>query len=119
MPVSSEVTDRVSTRERDVAADLSIEEIYRKHGHVVLRRAATILRDENEALDVLQHIFLSLVDSPEKFEGRSAVTLAHRVTHNTGLNRRRTGTTGATGPRGIDPHAGARQRASDWVMPAS
>lgn len=119
MRVSSEVTDRVSSRERDVAADLSIEEIYRKHGHVVLRRAATILRDDNEALDVLQHIFLSLVDSPEKFEGRSAVTTwLYRVTTNTCLNRLRDRRNRERLARErMDPDAGAQQRdASEWVM---
>ena len=75
---------------RDAELDLSIEDIYRRHGHVVLRRAQTILGDGNEALDVLQQIFLSLVDDPGLFEGRSAVTTwLYRVTTNLCLNRLR------------------------------
>ena len=51
-----------------------IEDIYRKHGHVVLRRALCILGDPEEAQDVLQDVFASLVDRPEQFGSRSSIT---------------------------------------------
>lgn len=73
----------------DVPA-MRLEDVYRQHGHVVLRRAHTLLGNESDALDVLQQIFLSLVDRPERFQGRSAVTTwLYRVTTNACLNRLR------------------------------
>lgn len=70
----------------EVAADL--DRIYRDHGHVVLRRARRILSDEGEAQEVLQEVFLSLVQRPEQFEGRSAVTtFLYAMTTNACLNR--------------------------------
>ena len=47
--------------------------VYRQHGHVVLRRARQILGNEDEAFDVVQEVFLSLVARPEQFAGRSSV----------------------------------------------
>jgi RNA polymerase sigma factor (sigma-70 family) len=101
------------------AHDLPLAEIYRKHGHMVLRRAQTILGDRNEALDVLQQIFLSLVDDPQQFAGRSAVTTwLYRVTTNTCLNRLRDRRNRARLVRALfDPEQAGHQRdASEWVM---
>jgi RNA polymerase sigma factor (sigma-70 family) len=97
MRASSEITELMEAgRELTPATssvsvpDIAIGEIYRKHGDMVLRRAAAILGDRNEAMDVLHQIFLSLIDHPERFEGRSSVTTwLYRVTTNTCLNRLR------------------------------
>jgi RNA polymerase sigma factor (sigma-70 family) len=51
-----------------------IEELYRRHGHLVLRRALSILSDHDEAQDVLQDVFTSLMHRPEQFGGRSSIT---------------------------------------------
>ena len=67
---------------------LDIDQVYRDHGHVVLRRARRILGDENDAREVLQEIFLSLLDKPEQFAGRSSInTWLYRATTNLCLNR--------------------------------
>lgn len=99
----------------DLAAEL--DRIYREHGHIVLRRARRILADEGEAQEVLQEVFLSLVQRPEQFEGRSAVTtFLYAMTTNACLNRirdsrRRTRiladgfAPGEVGPR-VTPEAG-------------
>ncbi|HXI60617.1 MAG TPA: sigma-70 family RNA polymerase sigma factor [Polyangia bacterium] len=67
---------------------------YREHGHVVLRRARAILGDEEEARDVVQEVFMSLLDRPEQFDGRSHITTwLYAVTTNacfTRLRNRRT-----------------------------
>jgi RNA polymerase sigma-70 factor (ECF subfamily) len=55
-------------------SDQSIAELYRQHGHLVLRRALGILGNADEAQDVLHDVFASLVHRPEQFAGRSAVT---------------------------------------------
>lgn len=41
----------------DVTGD-ELAELYRRYGHLVLRRCRSILRDEVEALDVMQDVFV-------------------------------------------------------------
>ncbi len=79
MRASSEITALAGVGvERDVPRELpsglSVEEAYRRHAHMVLRRARAILGDRSEALDVTQQIFLGLLDEPASFDGRSAIT---------------------------------------------
>src|SRR5262249_21993583 len=47
---------------------------YQAHGHHVLRRARRLLASDAEAHDVLQEIFLSLLQAPEQFDQRSSIT---------------------------------------------
>ncbi len=54
--------------------ELNIARLYQLHGHHVLRRARRLLASEEEARDVLQELFLSLVQAPQQFEQRSSVT---------------------------------------------
>lgn len=63
---------------------------FRTHGHLVLRRARAILRNDAEAEEVLQEVFAGLVARPEQFQGRSALTtfLYSATTHRC-LNRLR------------------------------
>jgi RNA polymerase sigma-70 factor (ECF subfamily) len=73
-----------------------IAQVYTAHGHVVLRRARQILKDETEAQDVLHEVFASLLRKPEQFEGRSSVTtFLYSATTHLCLNRLRDGTTRA------------------------
>jgi RNA polymerase sigma-70 factor (ECF subfamily) len=66
----------------------SLEQIYRLHGHIVLRRARRLLGNEEDAREVLQELFVSLVARPGAFEGRSAVTTwLYGATTNLCLNR--------------------------------
>jgi RNA polymerase sigma factor (sigma-70 family) len=53
---------------------LDLERLYLDHGHVVLRRARRILGNEIDAGEVLQEVFLSLVERPEQFAAKSAFT---------------------------------------------
>ena len=67
-----------------------IEQLYREHGHVVLRRARRILGNEVDAREVLQEIFVSLLDRPDQFDRRSAVTtFLYAMTTHACLNRLR------------------------------
>lgn len=67
-----------------------VEQAYRAYGHSVLRRACQILGNEQEARDVLQEVFVSLLDRPLRFEGRAELGsyLYAATTHNC-LNRLR------------------------------
>jgi RNA polymerase sigma factor (sigma-70 family) len=66
----------------------SIEAVYRSHGHHVLRRASRLLGSEVDAREVLQDVFLSLLDDPSQFAGRSSLaTWLYAATTHLCLNR--------------------------------
>ncbi len=46
-----------------------IEELYRTHGHSVLRRARAMLGSDAEALDALHEVFLDLLARPAQLDG--------------------------------------------------
>jgi len=72
------------------APSLDVAAAFRTHGHLVLRRARAILRNEAEAEEVLQEVFAGLVAKPEQFHGRSALTtFLYSVTTHRCLNRLR------------------------------
>lgn len=56
------------------AAHHDIDQLYRAHGHVVLRRARAILRSDAEARDCVQDIFTSLVQRPAQLDGIERIT---------------------------------------------
>jgi RNA polymerase sigma-70 factor (ECF subfamily) len=68
--------------------ELDVEDMYRKYGHSVLRRARRILANDDEAGEVLQEIFVDLVARPGQFDGRSAPsTFLYAVTTHACLAR--------------------------------
>lgn len=67
-----------------------LDALYRSHGPAVLRRARQLLGNEDEAREVLQDVFTSLIVRPEQFEGRSSpMTFLYRMTTNCALGRLR------------------------------
>jgi RNA polymerase sigma factor (sigma-70 family) len=67
-----------------------VESIYRAHGSSVLRRARALMGNEDDARELLQEIFASLVGRPEQFSGQSSVTTwLYSVTTHGCLNRLR------------------------------
>jgi len=71
---------------------LPIAAVYAEQGHIVLRRARQILKNEAEAQDVLHEVFTSLLQKPQQFSGKSSVTtFLYSVTTNLCLNRLRDG----------------------------
>lgn len=68
----------------------AVDELYRQHGHVVLRRARCLLHEEQEAQEILQEVFVSLLARPEQFGQRSNFTTwLYAVTTNACLTRMR------------------------------
>jgi RNA polymerase sigma factor (sigma-70 family) len=66
----------------------SIEELYRRHGAMVLRRARRILGNEEAARDAMQEVFVKVLRERESFRGEaSPVTWLYKVTTNLCLNR--------------------------------
>ncbi len=64
--------------------------IYRRCAPAVFRRARQILGSEVDAREVTQDVFLSLLERPEQFGGRSSLTtFLYRMTTNACLSRLR------------------------------
>ena len=74
----------------------AIGSLYRSHGHVVLRRARTLLGSEADAKEALQDIFTALVRSPDAVRSAGSVVgwLYQATTHHC-LNVLRKARTGA------------------------
>jgi len=69
-----------------------LDQVYREHGHAVLRRARRILRSEEDARDVVQDVYLELFRHPEQFEARSSIaTYLYAAATHACLNRLRDG----------------------------
>jgi RNA polymerase sigma factor (sigma-70 family) len=67
-----------------------LDDIYRRHGPAVLRRARQILGSHADAEEALQDVFLSLARAPHQFDGRSSMTtFLYSVTTHLCLNRLR------------------------------
>lgn len=70
----------------------AIDMLYRRYGPVVLRRARAILGDEEMARDLLQEVFVQVVEKKGRFRGEaSPMTWIYRITTNLALNRLRDG----------------------------
>ena len=52
--------------------DVDVEDLYRRYGHSVLRRARQIMANDDDAGEILQEIFVGLVARPAQFDRRSA-----------------------------------------------
>jgi RNA polymerase sigma-70 factor (ECF subfamily) len=67
-----------------------IEASFDRYASMVWRRAVAIVGDPAEAEDVVQDVFISALQSAERFERRSEVsTWLYRITTNVALNRLR------------------------------
>lgn len=69
-----------------------IEELYRRFGALVRRRARGILGDDQEAMDATQEVFVRVIAAMGEFRGQSQPsTWLYRITTNLCLNRIRDG----------------------------
>lgn len=67
---------------------LDIPALYRRYGDLVLGRCRTILRNDADAQDAMQEVFLKVHRFSESFRGESSPsTFLYRVTTTTCLNR--------------------------------
>jgi RNA polymerase sigma-70 factor (ECF subfamily) len=100
----------------------AIEAMYRTHGRSVLRRARALMGNEDDARELLQEVFASLVGRPEQYAGKSsAATWLYSVTTHRCLNRLRNervrrrileahgSTTTETSPESPETHAVLRR----------
>lgn len=64
-----------------------IEELWNRYGPLVLRRCRQLLRDEQDALDVCQDVFVQLLRRGGALDIRFPSSLIYRVATNLCLNR--------------------------------
>lgn len=69
--------------------EIDIEAVYRKYGPMVLRRCRRLLRDEDDALDVAQEVFVRLLRHRDRLWGPCPSSLLFRIATNLSLNRLR------------------------------
>jgi RNA polymerase sigma-70 factor (ECF subfamily) len=70
---------------RDGALD--VEELTRRYGPMVLRRCRHLLRDEDEAMDASQDVFVRLLERRDRLTVRHPSSLLYRIATNLCLNR--------------------------------
>ncbi len=64
-----------------------IDAYYRQHGAMVLRRAMRILGDEGEAQEVLQELFIGLLQRPAQLPPKAGTSWFYSATTHACLNR--------------------------------
>jgi RNA polymerase sigma factor (sigma-70 family) len=69
--------------------DLDVEGLWTRYGGLVLRRCRQLLRDEEEALDVTQDVFVQLLRRRSHLEVRYPSSLLWKMATNLCLNRLR------------------------------
>ena len=69
--------------------DIDVEALSRQYGPMVLRRCRRLLRDEDEALDACQDVFVRVIEHRARLEARYPSSLLYRMATNVCLNRLR------------------------------
>ncbi len=64
-----------------------VEDLWNRYASLVLRRCRQLLRDEDEALDVCQDVFVQLLRRQEVLDIRFPSSLIYRIATNLCLNR--------------------------------
>jgi RNA polymerase sigma-70 factor (ECF subfamily) len=69
--------------------DVDVEALSRRYGPMVLRRCRRLLRDEEEALDACQDVFVRVIEHRARLDARYPSSLLYRIATNVCLNRLR------------------------------
>jgi RNA polymerase sigma-70 factor, ECF subfamily len=69
--------------------DVDVEALSRRYGPMVLRRCRRLLRDEDEALDACQDVFVRVIEHRSRLDARYPSSLLYRIATNVCLNRLR------------------------------
>lgn len=70
-----------------MSAGVDIEALYRRYGPMVLRRCRFLLRDDGEAEDVAQEVFVQLIRRRDTINTQFPSSLLYRIATNLSLNR--------------------------------
>jgi len=66
---------------------LDVESLSERYGPMVLRRCRHLLRDEDEAMDACQDVFVRLLEQRDRLDARHPSSLLYRMATNLCLNR--------------------------------
>ena len=66
---------------------MDVEALYRKYGPMVMRRCRQLLREEDEALDATQDVFVQLLRHQQRLKAEYPSSLLYRIATNLCLNR--------------------------------
>ena len=66
---------------------IDVEDAYRRYGPMVLRRCRHMLRDEQQATDAMQDVFVQLLRNQDRLEDRGLSSLLYRIATNVCLNK--------------------------------
>ncbi|MBN2370434.1 MAG: sigma-70 family RNA polymerase sigma factor [Vicinamibacteria bacterium] len=68
-------------------AGIDVEKLYERYGPMVLRRCRQLLRDEDEAMDTAQDVFVQLLRRRQRLTDQYPSSLLYRIATNLCLNR--------------------------------
>jgi RNA polymerase sigma-70 factor, ECF subfamily len=85
---------------RAVGEDLDVAALSDRYGPMVLRRCRQLLRDQEEALDACQDVFVRLIEQRHRLDGRFPSSLLYTIATNVCLNRIRDRTRAGRSPDG-------------------
>lgn len=71
----------------DVSDELDVGALSRRYGPMVLRRCRQLLRNEDEALDACQDVFVRLIEHRSRLNAQYPSSLLYRMATNLCLNR--------------------------------
>lgn len=66
---------------------MDVEELYQRYGPMVMRRCRQLLKEENEALDATQDVFVQILKRRDRLEMTHPSSLLYRIATNQCLNR--------------------------------
>jgi len=66
---------------------MDVDELYRQYGPMVIRRCRQLLRDEDQALDAAQDVFVRLLERRDRLRDDYPSSLLYRMATNLCLNR--------------------------------
>ena len=66
---------------------MDVEELYQRYGPMVLRRCRQLLKEDNEALDATQDVFVQILKRRDRLEMTHPSSLLYRIATNLCLNR--------------------------------
>jgi len=67
--------------------NINIEDCYNKYAPMVFRRCMTMLKNEDDALDAAQDVFVNLLRYSKRLHGKFLSSLLYTIATNTCLNR--------------------------------
>ncbi len=66
---------------------MDVEALYREYGPMVMRRCRQLLKDEDEALDIMQDVFVQVLRRRDHLKNQYPSSLLYRIATNLSLNR--------------------------------